>query len=227
MRKQGEDLAHEFSIHLRKSVVEVRVTENKEPPHFLQMFRGHLIIFKGKCIDYDPTGSCCVYPNTYMLKVFGNATYNSKAIQISTKSTEFTSRDCFIIKSGDGNVWIWCGQGSTGDNREVAKTIGSMFGEYNLAIESHEPNELWDYVPDIIKNKLKNAGFARNGVEKLVEKTVFVPRSKIELYVCSIDATEQVITKQIIAFGQEDIRPEDIYLLDGRNFIYLWIGTFR
>lgn len=253
VRKQGESLAHEFSIHLRKSAVEVRVTENKEPPHFLQMFKGHLIIFKGKCIDYDPTGSCCIYPNTYMLKVFGNATYNSKAIQISTKSNEFTSKDCFIIKAGDGSIWIWCGQGSTGDNREVAKSIGSLLGEYSLAIEANEPIELWTFLPEMVKKKLQNAtatiptpttpttpqistitatAATRNGCGGVIElmsvdRNVFVPKCKIELYVCAIDTNDQVTTKQILAFNQNDIVPQDIYLLDGKNFIYLWIGSLR
>lgn len=230
VRKQGESLAHEFSIHLRKSAVEVRVTENKESPHFLQLFKGHLVIFKGKCNDYDPSGSCCIYPNTYMLKVFGNASYNSKAIQISSKSSEFTSKDCFIIKAGDGSVWIWCGQCSTGDNREVAKSIGSLLGEYNLVIEANEPNELWQYIPEVVKKKLQSATVARNehhDYGATIERNVFVPKSNVELYVCSIDTNEQISTRQLLASTQDDIVPEDVYLLDAKNFVYLWIGSLR
>jgi len=104
IRKHGEELAHEFSIHLRKTAVELRISEDHEPPHFLQMFRGRLIIFKGSCTDYDSSGSAIIYPNTYILKVFGNANYNAKAIQISTKSNEFRSKDCYIIKAGDGTI---------------------------------------------------------------------------------------------------------------------------
>lgn len=230
VRKQGEGLAHEFSIHLRKCAVESRVTENKEPPHFLQMFRGHLIIFKGKCIDYDPSGSCCVYPNTYMLKVLGNASYNSKAVQISSKSTDITSKDCFIIKAGDGTVWIWCGQCSTGDNREVAKSIGGLLGEYSLAIEANEPSELWQYIPEAVKKKLQSASVARNGAidyGPVIARNAFVPKTKIELFVCAIDTNDQITTKQILAFTQDDILPEDVYLLDGKNFVYLWMGSLR
>lgn len=61
---QGEKLADEYAKHLRNKVMHVRVYENMEPPHFLQVFNGKLIVFKGKCTDFDNQGSCSVYPNT-------------------------------------------------------------------------------------------------------------------------------------------------------------------
>lgn len=111
---QGEVVAEEYGCHLRQNVMHIRVYENMEPPHFLQTFKGKLIVFKGKCIDFDSRGSCCVYPNTYLLKVIGNATHNSKAIQVSSKIVDFTAHDCFIIRTADGSNWIWCGPSSTG-----------------------------------------------------------------------------------------------------------------
>lgn len=229
--KQGEELADEFALHLRRNVMQVRVAENYEPPHFLQVFKGHLIVFKGQCTDFDPNGSCCVYPNTYLLKVLGNATYNSKAIQISSKNTDFTSKDCFILRTADGNIWIWCGQGSTGDNREMAKLIGSLIGEYNLVIGSNEPMEFWHFIPDSVKVKLKNANATRNSFIKpelnLIESNFFIDRPRAELYVCSIEANGQINAKQLVGFTQEDLSPEDIYILDARLFVYLWIGTLR
>lgn len=230
--EQGEDLAEEFALHLRKSVMQVRVYENLEPPHFLQIFRGHLIVFKGKCVDFDPKGSCCVYPNTYLLRVLGNATHNSKAIQISSKISEFTSNDCFIIRTADGNNWIWCGPGSTGDNREVAKSIGSLIGEYNLVIGGNESADFWQYIPDSVRAKLKNANSARNkelryDVVTAIEKNFFIDRSKAELYVCNIDSNGVISTRQVVAFTQLDLSPEDIFLLDARLFVYVWIGSLR
>lgn len=70
---------------------------------------------------------------------------------------------------------------------------------------------------------------ARNGCAQIepIERNVFVPKCKIELYVCAIDTNDQVTNKQILAFNQNDIVPEDIYLLDGKNFVYLWIGSLR
>lgn len=229
---QGEELAEEFAIHLRKNVMQVRVHENMEPPHFLQIFKGRLLVFKGKCIDFDPKGSCCVYPNTYLLKIIGNATHNSKAIQISSKTIEFTSNDCFIIRTADGSNWIWCGQGSTGDNREVAKNIGSLIGEYSLVIGGNESTEFWQYIPDSVKTKLKNANAIRNvlhecDVVNAIEKNFFIDRSKVELYVCSIEANGQITNKQIVSFTQNDLSPEDVYLLDARLFVYVWIGSLR
>lgn len=230
--QQGEELADEFAMHLRKNVAQIRVYENLEPPHFLQIFKGHLIVFKGKCIDFDAKGSCCVYPNTYLLKIIGNATHNSKAVQVSSKVTEFTSTDCFIIRTADGNNWIWCGPGSTGDNREVAKSIGSLIGEYNLVIGGNESNDFWQYIPESVKSKLKNANSIRNkpanhDIVSAIEQNFYIDRSKAELYVCSIDANGVISQRQVVAFTQQDLSPEDIYLLDARLFVYVWIGSLR
>lgn len=228
---QGEELSEQFVQHLRKDVMQVRVHENFEPPHFLQIFKGRLIVFKGKSVDFDPKGSGCIYPNTYLLKVIGNATHNSKAIQISSKISEFTSNDCFIIRTADGNNWIWCGPSSTGDNREVAKSIGALIGEYSLVIGGNESTEFWQYIPQTLQAKLKNANANRNNillesdVVNTIEENFFIDRSKVELFVCSIDANGVVTNKQVIGYTQNDLSPEDIYLLDARLFIYIWIGS--
>lgn len=228
---QGEELAEQFAQHLRKDVMQVRVHESFEPPHFLQIYKGRLIVFKGKSVDFDPKGSGCIYPNTYLLKVIGNATHNSKAIQISSKISEFSSNDCFIVRTADGNNWIWCGTASTGDNREVAKSIGALIGEYNLVIGGNESSEFWQYIPQSLQAKLKNANANRSNillesdVVNAIEKNFFIDRSKVELFVCSIDANGVVANKQVIGFTQNDLSPEDIYLLDARLFIYIWIGS--
>lgn len=228
---QGEELAEQFAQHLRKDVVHVHVHESFEPPHFLQIFKGRLIVFKGKSIDFDAKGSGCIYPNTYLLRVIGNATHNSKAIQISSKVTEFTAHDCFIIRTADGNNWIWCGPASTGDNREVAKSIGTLIGEYNLVIGNKESNDFWQYIPQSLQAKLKSANTNRNSLVldsdavNAIEKNFFIDRDRVELFVCSIDANGIVSTKQVIGYTQNDLSPEDIFLLDARLFIYVWVGS--
>lgn len=229
---QGEKLADEYAKHLRNKVMQVRVYENMEPPHFLQVFGGRLIVFKGKCTDFDNQGSCCVYPNTYLLKVIGNATHNSKAIQVSSKIVDFTAYDCFIIRTADGNNWIWCGPSSTGDNREVAKSIGSLIGEYSLQIGGNESNEFWKYIPDSVRVKLKNANNNKllrpdQDLKHAIERNFYIDRSKAELYVCTIEATGKIKMKQLVSFTQHDLSSEDIYLLDARLFIYVWIGSLR
>lgn len=229
---QGEELAEEFAVHLRKNVMQVRVYENMEPPHFLQIFKGHLIVFKGKCTDFDEHGSCCVYPNTYLLKIIGNATHNSKAVQVSSKIVDFTANDCFIIRTADGANWIWCGPSSTGDNREVAKNIGSLIGEYSLVIGGNESNDFWKYIPDSVRAKLKSANnnkHIRHDQDMIhaIEKNFFIDRAKSELYVCAIDSNGMITTKQIVAYTQQDLSSEDIYLLDARLFVYVWVGSLR
>jgi len=107
----------------------------------------------------------------------------------------------------------------------VAKSIGSLLGEYNLAVGGNEPNQLWQYIPEGIKKKLQNVAKVDAGLDAVAaERTLVVPKSKVELHVCSIE-NDAYLAKQIYAFNQEDLAPEDIYILDGQSFIYLWIGS--
>lgn len=219
---RGEKLAADFYEHLqRDGIMQVRVHEGWEPPHFLQIFKGNLIIFNGKSDDFDVNGGCNVYPVTFLLKVSGDSTYNSKAVQVSGKSTTFTSRDCLVLNSENEDVWVWCGQSSTGDKREIAKTIGNLVGEYSLAIESSEPEEFWRCLPEKIECKLRMAHTETNGFvigEKATEAFV-------GLYVvCSMDWQGGAGCQQIIPFEQSDLCPEDVFLFDTGSCVFVWIG---
>lgn len=119
-----------------------------------------------------------------------------------------------------------------GDNREVAKSIGHLIGEYSLVIGGNESNEFWKYIPDSVRAKLKNANNNKHirfdqDFTHAIEKNFHIDRSKAELYVCSIEANGAITIKQIVSFTQQDLSSEDIYLLDARLFVYVWIGSQR
>lgn len=217
---RGEKLSTEMFERLRREgVMQVRVHEGWEPPHLLQIFKGKLIVFNGKSDDYDVTGGCNVYPVTFLLKVSGDVPFNSKAVQVTGKSAQFSSKDCLVMNNENEEVWVWCGQSSTGDKREIAKTIGTLVGEYSLALESSEPDAFWRCLPETIESKLRMAHTEPNGVAPLQAIDAVV-----ELFVmCSMDSLG-VTFQQINAFEQSDLTPNDVFLLDTGNCVFLWIG---
>ncbi|XP_055634484.1 villin-like protein quail isoform X1 [Toxorhynchites rutilus septentrionalis] len=221
-RQTGEAFLGEMCNHLKKHVVQVRISEGMEPPHFLQIFKGGLIIFNTKSPSLEAITNPRKHPSSFVLKVVGNSTYTCKAVQVSSK-TLYYPEDCYILKAPDNEIWIWCGQYSTGDSREMAKSIASNLGEYNLVMESNETDQFFSSVGEKFLKQLKKT----HGT--IVAPTMNVAmtweRQRVGLYMCSIEQEKYVLNK-IFGFTQKDLRPENIFLLDAGNIVYVWIGEF-
>lgn len=213
-RDIGERLSNELVQHLKKNVMQIRLNDGFETPHFLQIFRGKLIVLDGVATSADEVK----FPKLF-LKVTGNSTFTSRATQM-TQQTTFSSKDCVIVKCYD-SVWVWCGQSSTGDAREAAKTIGGTLGDYALVMESSEPEEFWISLPDDWDSKFRNVP----NIEEVPFQFV-VDNERIRLFVCSF-AQGLIQFHQIMGFGQSDLRPEDVFLLDIDCMLYIWIGSSR
>lgn len=203
--------------------MEVRIAEGVEPPHFLQIFQGKLIIFQGKSSDYD-MGSIG-HPSTYLLRITGDTTFNSKAVQVSGKSV-FTSKDCLVLKSASDDVWVWCGQSSTGDTREIAKSIGAMVtGEYQLALECNEPDEFWICLPDRIESKLRMAHATASATADQLPPNLNAAMNRCALYIVNALNPNQIALRELMAYEQSDLSPEDMFLMDLGGCIYVWCGN--
>lgn len=131
---------------------QARIIQGRETPHFLQIFKGKLIVFKGKGIDYDgnkfvfrlvnlyqhflcsflESGKNVKIPTQYLVQVFGSTTYSSKAFQVSVKASVFNSNHCFVLKRSKKS-YVWCGTYSTGDQREMAKAFAGK--DFDIVLE--------------------------------------------------------------------------------------------
>ncbi|XP_052864925.1 villin-like protein quail [Anopheles cruzii] len=229
-RTIGEAFLVELSDHLKRNVVQVRISEGMEPPHFLQIFKGALIVLNAQdaCLEQRGLLDIRQYPTSFVLKVVGNTTYSCKAVQVSSK-TLYYPEDCYILKAPDNEVWIWCGQYSTGDSREMAKSIASHLGEYNLVMESNETDEFFNSVGEKFLMQLKKTTVAGNIIVPTAVGGQSVAqtwdRALIALHHCQLLPDDGSPTlRQIFAFSQHDLRPDGIFLLDAGSMVYVWIG---
>ncbi|XP_053675905.1 villin-like protein quail [Anopheles nili] len=227
-RTIGEAFLVELCEHLKKNVVQVRITEGMEPPHFLQIFKGGLIVLNAQDPSLEQGGGVVnirKYPTSFVLKVVGNTTYSCKAVQVSSK-TLYYPEDCYILKAPDNEVWIWCGQYSTGDSREMAKSIAGQLGEYNLVMEGNETDEFFNSVGEKFLKQLKKTTTAGNIIAPIVQMNVSHTwdASVIGLYRCQLLDEGRPTLRQIFGFTQQDLRPDSIFLLDAGNVVYVWIG---
>lgn len=237
-RHQAAELAAELYDHLQGGAMLVRVAEAHEPPQLLQAFGGRLAIFNGKSDDFDSSGACRQLPAAYLLKVSGAVTYAARALQVLAKTAHITSRDCLVLATSAGTVWVWCGQGSTGDAREMAKTVGAAATmgdtDYVLALEGSEPDAFWQCLPDQLESKLRmahtmvDATAAANGgdgFEQQLQQQQADAAATVGLFaVSTVVADGEVSFRQIVAFAQADLMPEDVYVLDAGCVVYVWLG---
>lgn len=210
----GELFLTEMFEHFNTHVAQIRVTEEMEPPHFLQLFKGKLIILNGS----DPTGSGRKFPLNFILKVIGNSSYTAKAIQVSSK-TAHASTDCYIVKASSGSTWVWCGQGSTGDSREISKSIAGIIGEPNLVMEGAESEEFYTSIGEKCIAQLTKVQYGNETV-----LCAAWDKTRVGLYLVSL-IQGQIQLEQIFAFTQCDLLPDNIFILDAGSIIYVWLGS--
>lgn len=207
----GELFLTEMFDHFNTNVAQIRIHEGMEPPHFLQLFKGKLIILNGPDLSRK-------FPSTFILKVVGNSSYTAKAIQVTSR-TSHSPTDCYIIKAVSGTVWVWCGHGSTGDSREMAKGIAGMVGEPNIVMEGAEKEEFFESVGEKCLAQLKTTTHLSE-----ISLGSAWDKSRVNLYLSSL-IQGQIQLEQIFAFNQMDLTPENVFLLDAGSIIYVWLGS--
>ncbi|KAH8298354.1 hypothetical protein KR018_008086, partial [Drosophila ironensis] len=232
----------------------VQLYEFDEPPHFLQIFKGKLIIMRGQRSDllYGGDLKSNALQETFLLKVYGDASYNAKAVE-ETPLSSISSKDCYVIKTS--HVWVWCGQSSTGDAREMAKSVGGLLGESSLMLEGKESKEFWQSVAMYFNQSLvingngnscsssttsssSGAGSMCNGsssnggnVSPTLSNNCYLntsvpskPRPPVQLFLVWW-AQKTLRYEEILGFAQQDLSADCTYILDTGTLTYVWLGS--
>ncbi|KAL1458347.1 hypothetical protein WDU94_008506, partial [Cyamophila willieti] len=186
------------------NAVQVRIVQGKESQHFLTIFGGAAITFKGEHQD--------VLPDTFLLHVSGNNEFNTKATEVNMSASCLNSNDVFILKK-EKVYFIWCGKGSTGDERDVAKQIAKRISKDDCSVvcEGQEKDDFWTAIGG-------KAEYASS--EKLANADDQIPARLFQIS----NATGRFTVEEITNFSQQDLVPEDCMLLDARDIIFLWLG---
>ncbi|XP_065213354.1 villin-1-like isoform X2 [Planococcus citri] len=184
----------------------VYIQEGNETPHFLSIFRGRMTIFIDEHRDE--------IPSRFLLHVIGSRYYDSYAKQVPAKTSSLDSNDVFILHCSDKICYVWCGKGSTGDQREMAKSIANKVSsseELLVIYEGHEKNEFWKQIGG-------SNEYARNKKINVEHES-----RSVRLFHC-YNASNNLKTEEIMNFQQSDLVSEDVMLLDNIQTVYVWIG---
>lgn len=216
----------QFHKQVEKTMI-VRMNEGDETPNFLQIFGGKFIILESEKetnenAHNNNNNSPEKSSKLDIFKVQGESTFTSRAWQVQSIKSLF-SHDCYVILN-NSMVYVWCGQHSTGDAREVAKTIGSIFNrELTLVMEGKESKEFWNAVSQQINQAVVSNGSSSMNELPKPPKVVPIDKGKVHLHLVYLHSGK-IISHEIYGFTQSDLLPENTYILDAHSITFVWCG---
>uniref|UniRef100_UPI0037E9BCBC advillin n=1 Tax=Semicossyphus pulcher TaxID=241346 RepID=UPI0037E9BCBC len=193
--------------------VQVRVTMGKEPRHFMTIFKGKMVIFEG---GTSRKGTSDPEPPVRLFQVHGSDPSNTKAIEVPALASSLNSNDVFLLRS-QSVIYLWCGKGSSGDERAMAKEVSSVIGQSSergseeLVAEGQEAVEFWELL----------GGKTPYASDKRLQQTVLDHQPR--LFECS-NKTGRFIVTEVTQYTQDDLNEDDVMLLDTWDQVILWIG---
>nr|XP_020448652.1 advillin [Monopterus albus] len=193
--------------------VQVRITMGKEPKHFMAIFKGKMVVFEGGTSRKGPSEP---EPPVRLFQIHGSDPSNTKAIEVPALASSLNSNDVFLLNSQSG-MYLWCGKGSSGDERAMAKEVSSVFHHNSqivseeLVAEGQEPFEFWELL----------GGKGLYASDKRLQQLVLDHQPR--LFECS-NKTGRFIVTEVTNFTQDDLCEDDVMLLDTWDQVFLWIG---
>lgn len=197
------------------AAVQVRVVQNKEPPHFYLIFKGKFIVHSGgKASGFKNIADKDSYDTdgVSLYQVRGTNETNTRAIQVPEKAASLNSGDIFLLTCPAG-FYAWYGSQCSGDEREMAN---SYFGkvdrrEVQKITEGSEPTPFWD----ALGGKADYAKVKVSADQEYREPRLFqASNNRGYFYV-----------EEIFDYDQEDLIEEDVMILDTFFEVFVWIGN--
>merc|ERR1719244_349516 len=144
----------------------------------------------------------------HFLAMFGGKMTIFQGVTASSLNTN----DCFVLVTPD-EVIVWYGKGSTGDEREMAKTIAlSKSPDPEFMFEGQEKKNFWEALGG------KQPYFDEKVLKQ--DEEIYPPR----LFQLS-NASGYITVEEIAEFDQDDLIEEDVMILDATHTIFAWFGV--
>eukprot|EP01099_Mayorella_cantabrigiensis_P000414 TRINITY_DN1191_c0_g1_i1.p1 TRINITY_DN1191_c0_g1~~TRINITY_DN1191_c0_g1_i1.p1 ORF type:complete len:857 (-),score=275.17 TRINITY_DN1191_c0_g1_i1:59-2320(-) len=206
--------AKELDDSMGGTPVQVRVVQNKEPDHFLQLFKGKMIIHEGGCASgfknlndkdvYDTDG-------VSLFHVRGTNSLNTRAVQVAEKAGSLNSGDVFVLLTPD-TMFVWEGKGSNAEEKKAGASIANVLKGNRKTVTVQEGNEtapFWSALGG--KGAYASEGF------------LYDQQREPRLFSMS-NASGVFRVEEIFSFSQDDLDPDDVFLLDSYNQVFVWVG---
>ncbi|XP_048651505.1 villin-like protein isoform X2 [Marmota marmota marmota] len=206
LHSNAEELDHLY----QGALVQEHVTMGSEPPHFLAIFQGQLVIFQGSTGHYGK-GQPASVPRLFHVQ--GTDGYDTRTMEVPARASSLNSSEVFLLVTA-GVCYLWFGKGCNGDQRETARTVVTVISgnDKETVLEGQEPPHFWEAL---------GGRAPYPSTKRLQEEAAsFQPR----LFECSSQKGCLVLS-EVVFFRQGDLDKYDIMLLDTWQEIFLWLGA--
>uniref|UniRef100_A0AAQ5XD64 Gelsolin-like domain-containing protein n=1 Tax=Amphiprion ocellaris TaxID=80972 RepID=A0AAQ5XD64_AMPOC len=186
---------------------QVRVTQGHEPPHFVTIFKGKLVIHLG---GTSRDGGESTPSSTRLFHVRKSSTDATRAVEVEPCAPSLNTNDVFVLKSSE-DQYVWKGKGATEGEMTTAKYLTSLLGGAATEVEeTKEPPAFWEAL----------GGKKDYQTSKALQRTIRPPR----LFGCS-NKTGNLIAEEVPGeFTQIDLATDDVMILDIWDQIFVWVG---
>lgn len=218
---------------------QVRVVQNREPPSFLNLFNGKLVVRtdKRQMLGREPNLGRRQFPTaTEMYVVRGECAEEGHLHQIEPRMGSLRSRGCFIVVSPDQTVYVWLGAKSTPHQRENAQKAGNEIEDNYISdnfrvVMVHESKE----PPSFFTSLGRHEDYSP--LVGSIDSHIYTPR------LFRFDSTsgkfvaDEILCKYRVPdrdtqfpFIQDDLYGSSqpaLFLLDAKYQLWLWQGWFE
>jgi len=146
-----------------------------------------------------------------LFHVRGTNSINTRAIQVPEKASSLNSGDVFVLLTPN-TMYVWEGKAANENERECGQSIAKLLqGKRSLKTvkEGSEDNGFWSPLGG-------KAPYASEGFQYETERP---PR----LFIMS-NASGVFVIEEIFNFSQDDLDPDDVFLLDTYTQVFVWVG---
>ncbi|XP_066487512.1 scinderin [Tiliqua scincoides] len=197
---------------LQGQAVQVRVTQGKEPPHLLSLFKEKpLIVYKD---GTSKKGGQVPAPPTRLFQIRRNLATITRIVEVDADATSLNSNDVFVLKLPSNSGYTWVGKGASREEEKGAQYVASVLKCQTSRIEEgQEPEQFWSALGG--KKEYQTSALL------LTESEDHPPR----LYGCSNKTGRFIIEEVPGEFTQDDLAEDDVMLLDAWDQVFVWIGN--
>ncbi|XP_059094950.1 gelsolin, cytoplasmic-like isoform X1 [Tigriopus californicus] len=207
--------AVQLDDQLSGKATQVRVTQGREPRHFIKMFGGKMVVFSGgKASGFKNVHDHDTYDTdgTRLFRVRGTCAEDVRAVQVEEKAASLNSDDTFILET-PSKTFIWKGQGTSDDEKEIARGMIEVVSPGREVDEVEEGSETEAFWAGLGGQGDYDKGFNMNSpnLEPRLFHVSKMPNGKYRAF-------------EFVNFEQRDLMSDDVMILDSGDEVYLWIG---
>ncbi|KAJ8290637.1 hypothetical protein GJAV_G00015600 [Gymnothorax javanicus] len=191
--------------------VQVRVTQGKEPSHFLSLFKPKpLIVFKNRTSRKGGQQPPSV---TRLFQVRRNLPTITRIAEVEAEAQSLNSNDAYLLKTPKGTGYIWVGKGASEEEEQGAWYISEhLHCQASRISEGQEPADFWAAL----------GGKKEYQTSQQLEKKMITHAPR--LFSCSNKTGKFTIEEVPGEFTQDDLAGDDVMLLDVWDQVFVWIG---